>query len=156
MLTCHDSLDYLSMHYKYRAPSQFQRGMAFLVTKSCEKMHSKSIYIFACTPSYFRSLRAVASSIIGRVGGLIFIYSGSAQLVSFEINCFYGLWTRIYEYQPPPPIIELATALTESWSHDVTTYHNMNKSFLKSTNYVQTRSLIFEFFLLLHERIPFP
>ena len=34
-------------------------------------------------------------------GGLIFIYSGSAQLISFEINCFYGLWTRIYEYQPP-------------------------------------------------------
>ena len=24
-------------------------------------------------------------------GGLIFIYSGSAQLISFEINCFYGL-----------------------------------------------------------------
>ena len=24
-------------------------------------------------------------------GGLIFIYSGSAQLISFEINCFYGV-----------------------------------------------------------------
>ena len=24
-------------------------------------------------------------------GGMIFIYSGSAQLISFEINCFYGL-----------------------------------------------------------------
>ena len=44
--------------------------------------------------------RAVASSIIGG-GGLIFIYSGSAQLISFEINCLYGLLTRIYEYQPP-------------------------------------------------------
>ena len=42
------------------------------------------------------NIRAVASSIIG---GLIFIYSGSAQLISFEINCFYGLRTRIFEYQ---------------------------------------------------------
>ena len=33
--------------------------------------------------------RAVTSSIIG--GGLLFIYSGSAQLIAFEINCFYGL-----------------------------------------------------------------
>ena len=32
--------------------------------------------------------RAVASSIIG---GLIFIYSRSAQLISFEIDCFYGV-----------------------------------------------------------------
>ena len=24
-------------------------------------------------------------------GGLIFIYSGSAQLISFETNCFYGV-----------------------------------------------------------------
>ena len=24
-------------------------------------------------------------------GGMIFIYSGSAQLISIEINCFYGL-----------------------------------------------------------------
>ena len=27
----------------------------------------------------------------GGGGGLIFIYSGSAQLISFEIYCFYGL-----------------------------------------------------------------
>ena len=53
--------------------------------------------------------RPVASSIIG---GHIFIYSCSAQLVSFEIDCFYGLRTRIYEYvPPPPPIIELAMGL---------------------------------------------
>ena len=32
----------------------------------------------------------VASSIIGG-GGLIFIYSCSALLISFEIDCFYGL-----------------------------------------------------------------
>ena len=36
-------------------------------------------------------------------GGVIFMYSGSAQLISFEINGFYGVWTRIYEYHPPPP-----------------------------------------------------
>ena len=29
------------------------------------------------------------------------MYSCSAQLVSFEIDCFYGLRTRIYEYVPP-------------------------------------------------------
>ena len=47
----------------------------------------------------------------GGGGGHIFIYSCSAQLVAFEIDCFYGLRTRIYEYVPPPPIIELATGL---------------------------------------------
>jgi hypothetical protein len=31
--------------------------------------------------------------------GLIFIYSYSALLISFEIDCFYGLWTRIYEHE---------------------------------------------------------
>ena len=35
--------------------------------------------------------RALASSIIGGGGGLIFIYSDSAQLISFQINCFYGV-----------------------------------------------------------------
>ena len=53
--------------------------------------------------------RSVASSIIGG-RGYICIYSCSAQLVSFEIDCFYGLRTRIYEYVLPP-IIELATGL---------------------------------------------
>ena len=48
-------------------------------------------------------------------GGLIFIHLGSAQLISFEINCFYGVWTQIYEYQPHPPIIELATALLNTF-----------------------------------------
>jgi hypothetical protein len=34
-------------------------------------------------------------------GGQIFIYSCSAQLISFETDCFYSLRTRIYEYLPP-------------------------------------------------------
>jgi hypothetical protein len=42
--------------------------------------------------------RGAGISIIG--GGQIFIYSCSAQLISFEIDCFYSLWTRIYEYLP--------------------------------------------------------
>ena len=42
-------------------------------------------------------------------GGAQFIYSCSAQLVSFEIDCFYGLRTQIYMNMCPPPIIELAT-----------------------------------------------
>jgi hypothetical protein len=37
----------------------------------------------------------------GGGGGQIFIYSCSAQLIYFEIDCFYSLWTRIYEYLPP-------------------------------------------------------
>jgi hypothetical protein len=41
----------------------------------------------------------------------LFIYSCSVLLISFEIDCFYGLWTRIYEYSPPPQIIELAAPL---------------------------------------------
>jgi hypothetical protein len=43
-----------------------------------------------------------ASTIIGG-RGRIFISSCSALLTSFEIHCFYGLWTQIYEYWPPPP-----------------------------------------------------
>ena len=50
--------------------------------------------------------RAVASSIIG--GGLIFIYSGSAQLISFQINCFMVCEHEYMNISPPPPIIELA------------------------------------------------
>ena len=51
-------------------------------------------------------IRAVASSIMGGGGGggggeLILIYLCSAQLVSFESDCFYGVQTGIYEYQPP-------------------------------------------------------
>jgi hypothetical protein len=38
---------------------------------------------------------------ISIIGGQIFIYSCSARLISFEIDCFYSLWTRIYEYLPP-------------------------------------------------------
>jgi hypothetical protein len=30
--------------------------------------------------------------------GRIFIYSYLALLISFEINCFYGMSSRIYEY----------------------------------------------------------
>ena len=36
-------------------------------------------------------------------GGGILIYSCSAYLISFEIDCFYSLSTRIYEYLSPPP-----------------------------------------------------
>ena len=35
--------------------------------------------------------KAVASLIIGGGGGVIFIYLCSAQLISFEINCFYAV-----------------------------------------------------------------
>ena len=62
--------------------------------------------------------RAVARALTGG-GGCIFIYSCSARLISFEMNLKTtdfkrnrsGI-TRIYEYTPPPPPINvLATAL---------------------------------------------
>ena len=37
------------------------------------------------------------------IGGQIFVYSCSAQLISFEIDYFYSLRRRVYEYLPPPP-----------------------------------------------------
>ena len=58
--------------------------------------------------------RAVARTLIGG-GGCIFIYSGSARLVSFEIKLISKEISRAEpEYMnihPPPPISVLATAL---------------------------------------------
>ena len=62
-------------------------------------------------PSYLQIFRTAPTSIIG---GQIFIHSCSAQLISFEMDCFYGLLTRIYEYLPAPHphlIIELGKTL---------------------------------------------
>jgi hypothetical protein len=42
----------------------------------------------------------VARLIVG--GGAIFIYFCSALSISSEIDCFYSLWTWIYEYASPP------------------------------------------------------
>ena len=58
--------------------------------------------------------RAVARTLIG--GGCIFIYSGSARLVSFEVKLISKEIGRAEpEYMnihpPPPPISVLATAL---------------------------------------------
>ena len=59
------------------------------------------------------AVRAVARALIG---GCIFIYSGSARLVSFEIKLISKEVSRAEpEYMnihpPPPPISVLATAL---------------------------------------------
>ena len=80
------------------------------------------VWTFQTRESQFMQRQALLYNQGCRGGGLIFIYSGSAQLISFERNCFYGLWTRIYEYQPPPPIIELATALCIT-AHELTRHH---------------------------------
>ena len=58
-----------------------------------------------------KSICVANPTIIG--GGHIFICSCSAYLISFEIDCFDGLCTRMYEYAPPP-MIELATPLKMS------------------------------------------
>ena len=52
------------------------------------------------------------SSIIG--GGAVFIHSCSALLISFEMHCFYGLWTWIYKYAPS---LKLSTWLRH-WSDE--------------------------------------
>ena len=57
-------------------------------------------------------VRSVASSISGG-GGLVFIYSDSAQLISFEIDCFYGVEHEYMNISPPPP--QLSTLL-RPWS----------------------------------------
>jgi hypothetical protein len=46
-------------------------------------------------------------------GVCIFVYSCSARRISFESDCFYGMWTWIYEYTPSPPprLSRLVTAL---------------------------------------------
>ena len=58
------------------------------------------------------NFRAVAGALIG--GGSIFIYSGAARLVSFEIKLISKEVSRAEpEYMnihPPPPISVLATA----------------------------------------------
>ena len=59
--------------------------------------------------------RAVTRTLIGGGGGCIFIYSGSDQLTSFEINFISKETSRAEpEYMnihPPPPISTLATPL---------------------------------------------
>ena len=82
-----------------------------------------------------------ASSIIG-VGGRIFISSCFALLISFEIDCFYGVWTQIYEYPPPPsPIIELAAPL-----HATCISHSQSensKKLIKNCAYFSLFSMLF-------------
>ena len=66
-------------------------------------------------------------------GGHIFIYSCSAQLISFEIDCFHGLWTRIYEYVPPPNYrVCYATASNECNLHNRLTipWRDISRRFL--------------------------
>ena len=57
--------------------------------------------------------RAVARPIMGGGGGGggIFIYLCFARRISFESDCFYGMWTWIYEYTPPPPLSHLRPCL---------------------------------------------
>jgi hypothetical protein len=50
-------------------------------------------------PNKCLEARAVARPIIGKEGA----YSFYARRISFESDCFYGMWTWIYEYTPPPP-----------------------------------------------------
>ena len=63
--------------------------------------------LFVCVCRYvyvyvYVGMCSGAASVIIIGGGRIFILSCSALLTSFEIDCFYGLWTQIYEYSPPP------------------------------------------------------
>jgi hypothetical protein len=65
-------------------------------------------------PQWPVTFLVVASSIIEGAGGApihIFVFIYIQLFTYFEIDCFYGLWTWIYECHMRPPIIELATAL---------------------------------------------
>ena len=53
----------------------------------------------------FADLRKGAGRSI--IGGQIFVYSCSAQLISFEMDWFYSLRRRVYEYLPLPPPINI-------------------------------------------------
>ena len=62
--------------------------------KSSEKNGSVQGHVKYCIRKIlFAECSAVARTIIGGGGGgwHIFIYSCSALLISFEINCFYGI-----------------------------------------------------------------
>ena len=78
--------------------------------------------------NYIESDRAIASSIIGGGGGAdihIFVFTNhkNNEMISKEINCAEPEYTNISP--PPPPIIELATALeSELYKRDVTVYTN--------------------------------
>ena len=78
---------------KYVFQIQYEVWMKKSVFKFFNKLlfPTLSIWIVQFTVYAYDTASAVASSIIGGGGGAVFIYSGSAQLISFEINCFYGL-----------------------------------------------------------------
>ena len=74
--------------------------------------------------------RAVARTLIGG-GGCIFIYSGSARLISFEINFISKETSRAEpEYMNiHPPISVLATALAAKHFSILFFYQNYKKDF---------------------------
>ena len=80
-------------------PSRKKCCAAILVLKVCQNLRRKITefyWIFGCVT------RGAGISIIGGGGGGadIHIYSCSAQLIYFEIDCFYSLCTRIYMVAP--------------------------------------------------------
>ena len=64
------------------------------------------------------TIRGAGRSIIGGANIHIFVFCTINffwnRNLDFKVNCFYSLWTRIYEYcpPPPPPIIDLPAPLT--------------------------------------------
>ena len=78
------------------------RILQHFATKFCDVTNFR-MFILAVVMDFVLSAKQVRSQLDNWGGGHIFIYSCSAQLVSFEIDCFYGLLTRIHKYVPPPP-----------------------------------------------------
>ena len=76
--------------------------------KAYHRKSGKSKYDRKLTELDVETTRAVARALIGRGGGCIFIYSGSARLVSFEIKLISKEASRAEpEYmniQPPPQL----------------------------------------------------
>jgi hypothetical protein len=49
--------------------------------------------------------QSLSKEISGAENKYMLIYLCSALVISFESVCFYGMWTWIYEYALPLPII---------------------------------------------------
>ena len=78
------------------------RILQYFATKFCDVTNFK-MFILAVVMDFVLPAKQARSQLDNWGGGgahiHIFVF---CTLVSFEIDCFYGLLTRIHEYVPPP------------------------------------------------------
>ena len=70
------------------------------------------------------------------IGGGTHIHIFMLCIISLEIECFHGQWTRIYEYVPPPKlsslllnitcvdlcVVPICTTMTTNWNSSLSVY----------------------------------